>query len=104
MAGLSESLMAGDAISEARRWIGAERRADLLLVDPPRTGMKGLEEVAVLARKRLVYVSCDPVTLSRDLRPLISQGWALHRVDCFEMFPQSSHVETLAVLRPPSQG
>ena len=74
--------------------------ADAVVANPPRTGLAP-EVAAALARQppaRLVYVSCDPATLARDLKRL---GAAPERLSlsCFDMFPQTSHVETLAVLR-----
>lgn len=71
----------------------------LVVLDPPRTGAK--EVVRALAQKpgpAVVYVSCDPVTLGRDLTTLAEAGYALHAVEAFEMFPQTSHVETVAAL------
>ncbi len=73
---------------------------DLVLLDPPRAGL-GLEGVNLLARcrpKRIVYVSCDPVTLSRDLKALIESGYRLDRLHMVDMFPQTYHQETIAVL------
>jgi len=74
--------------------------ADAVVVNPPRTGLAP-EVSAALARQppaELVYVSCDPATLARDLRRLHAEPARLV-VRCFDMFPQTSHVETLAVLR-----
>ena len=76
--------------------------ADVVIVNPPRSGLS--EEVATqLAASppsRLVYVSCDPATLARDLRRLAFVPITHHPslITCFDMFPQTSHVETLAVL------
>ena len=73
---------------------------DLALLDPPRAGL-GLEGVNLLARcrpKRIVYVSCDPATLSRDLKALIESGYRLDRLHMVDMFPQTYHQETIAVL------
>ena len=50
----------------------------------------------------LVYVSCHPVTLARDLREFKNRGFELESVQPFDMFPQTDHVETLAILRPRS--
>ncbi len=72
--------------------------ADLVLVNPPRTGVDArvcdsLESAEV---SRLIYVSCDPATLARDLARLPS--WRLERVTPFDMFPQTAHVETVCLL------
>jgi 23S rRNA (uracil1939-C5)-methyltransferase len=77
---------------------------EAVLLDPPR---KGLSEavLAVLAQRRppqILYVSCDPATLARDLAHLTGQaGYRVSRVHPFDFFPNTSHVETLAVLRLP---
>jgi 23S rRNA (uracil1939-C5)-methyltransferase len=73
---------------------------DLVVVDPPRTGL-GPEITESLARLRapaMVYVSCDPATLARDLRPLISSGYAIASLTLADMFPQTFHLETLVHL------
>lgn len=73
---------------------------DLVVVDPPRTGL-GPEITASLARlgaPAMVYVSCDPATLARDLQALISSGYAIASVALADMFPQTFHLETLVHL------
>jgi 23S rRNA (uracil1939-C5)-methyltransferase len=79
--------------------IGRLLPADVVVVNPPRVGMAAAV-TAALARHppaRLVYVSCDPATLARDLQRLGATADRL-RLRCYDMFPQTSHVETLAVL------
>jgi 23S rRNA (uracil1939-C5)-methyltransferase len=73
---------------------------DLLLLDPPRAGAErgALEGMIALRPRRVVYVSCDPATLARDLRGLASAGYALDSLAAFDMFPQTHHVETVARL------
>jgi 23S rRNA (uracil1939-C5)-methyltransferase len=73
--------------------------AALVVANPPRTGMDERVTAALAARppERLVYVSCDPATLARDLRRLDAGPGGLS-VACYDMFPQTSHVETVAVL------
>lgn len=76
-------------------------RPGLIVADPPRAGL-GDEVCALLARiaaPELVYVSCDPVTLARDLRLLIDSGYTLLELHLFDLFPQTFHMETVAVLR-----
>jgi len=75
-------------------------QVDLILLDPPRSGVeKGVIEAIVSIRpKRMTYVSCDPATLARDLKPLIAAGYALDSIAAFDMFPQTHHVETVARL------
>lgn len=74
--------------------------ADLVVVDPPRAGLhKKAVEVIVAARPRsLIYVSCNPVTLARDLALLAEGGYALEVLQPFDLFPHSYHVETVAKL------
>jgi 23S rRNA (uracil1939-C5)-methyltransferase len=70
-----------------------------LILDPPRAGAKGLEgELASLGAERLIYVSCDPATLARDLGALANHGYRLRMVQPIDLFPHSFHVETLALM------
>jgi 23S rRNA (uracil1939-C5)-methyltransferase len=70
---------------------------DLAVLDPPRAGAAEiLPSLIKLAPRAIAYVSCDPVTLSRDLRTLCQQGYALDGVQAFDMFPGTHHVEALA--------
>lgn len=74
-------------------------RPDVVLMDPPRLGAKpALPFLLQLAAPRLVYVSCDPQTLARDLRALVDGGYRLERVEGYDMFPQTYHVECVAQL------
>jgi len=78
--------------------------ADLVIANPPRAGLD-VAVTALLAERppeRLVYVSCDPATLARDLKRLGAEPARLI-LRCFDMFPQTSHVETLAVLERPGR-
>ena len=70
-----------------------------LIVDPPRTGMskQALDGVLRARASRLVYVSCDVATLSRDLRRMIDAGYRLDHLEAFDLFPNTAHVESLAV-------
>ncbi len=74
-------------------------RPDLVVMDPPRAGV-GAEVCALLGRLKtaeLVYVSCDPVTLSRDLKALVDSGYTLVELHMMDMFPQTFHIEAVAV-------
>ena len=76
-------------------------RPDLIVVDPPRSGL-GAESTALLAAIQapaLVYVSCDPATLARDLRALLAAGYDLASVALADLFPQTFHLETVVHLR-----
>ena len=76
-------------------------RPGLVVLDPPRAGL-GPEGAALLARigpAAIVYVSCDPVTLMRDLAVLIRGGYRLERVHLMDLFPQTYHLESVVFLR-----
>ena len=75
-------------------------RPDLVVVDPPRTGL-GDEVCSLLARvapQEIVYVSCDPATLSRDLNTLIQSGYYFKSIHLVDLFPQTFHMESVVVL------
>lgn len=73
---------------------------DLVIMDPPRTGLSQdcVTEVARIGPPRLLYLSCDPATLARDLRRLREAGYRIGRLQPFDMFPQTAHLETLVEL------
>jgi 23S rRNA (uracil1939-C5)-methyltransferase len=73
---------------------------DVLVLDPPRTGVSedALAAISGLRVGRIVYVSCDPATLARDLGRLRDEGYRLASVQAFDLFPQTPHVEVLATL------
>jgi len=73
---------------------------DLIVVDPPRTGLGG-SVVSLLTKVRpqaIVYVSCDPATLSRDLHVLVESGYHLRTMHMVDLFPQTFHLESVTVL------
>jgi 23S rRNA (uracil1939-C5)-methyltransferase len=75
-------------------------RPDLIVLDPPRTGA-GVEVCSLLARMAaptLIYVSCSPETLPIDLGPLVASGYSVSELHLFDLFPQTSHIETVAIL------
>jgi 23S rRNA (uracil1939-C5)-methyltransferase len=70
-----------------------------IVLDPPRAGAKGLEaDLAALGAERLIYVSCNPTTLARDLAALAKLGYKTKSVQPIDLFPQTYHVESLAVV------
>ena len=75
-------------------------KADVIVVDPPRKGCEKtlLEAIADIKPKRIVYVSCDPGTLARDLSILNGLGYGTKEVQPVDMFPQTAHVETIVLI------
>jgi 23S rRNA (uracil1939-C5)-methyltransferase len=75
--------------------------ADVMIVDPPRSGLlpPAHAQLAEIDAERLVYVSCNPTALARDLARLSAAGWTIDRLRPVDMFPQTAHVETVAALR-----
>lgn len=74
-----------------------ERRPDVVIVDPPRSGLgdRVTEALAELGSQQIVYVSCDPATLARDLRRLLAAGYRIAQAHLVDMFPQTYHMETV---------
>ncbi len=69
-----------------------------MLLDPPRDGaLEIVRQMSKLKARRVVYVSCNPATLARDARELASQGYRLKRAGVLDMFPQTAHVEAMAL-------
>ena len=76
------------------------KRPDLVVLDPPRTGCKTiLDQVAELKPKKIIYVSCEPTTFSRDLRLLSESGYTLQKLALIDMFPQTYHMEVVGLLQ-----
>ncbi|MGA2989774.1 MAG: class I SAM-dependent RNA methyltransferase [Candidatus Korobacteraceae bacterium] len=73
---------------------------DLVVVDPPRAGLgeNTARALAALRTPRLTYVSCDPATLARDLRPLLDAGFLVREAHLLDLFPQTFHLETVLQL------
>jgi tRNA/tmRNA/rRNA uracil-C5-methylase (TrmA/RlmC/RlmD family) len=85
-------------------WLAAGEAAafapEVVVLDPPRGGVgaAAAETLAGLPARRLVHLSCDPATLARDVAVLAARGWRLASLHGFDLFPQTPHVEVLAVL------
>jgi len=73
---------------------------DIVVLDPPRSGLaKGVAEAIVRREpRRLVYVSCDPATLARDLKILVAGGYDIREIKVFDLFPMTEHVESIVLL------
>jgi 23S rRNA (uracil1939-C5)-methyltransferase len=77
------------------------QRFELVVLDPPREGApEVVAGILGLQPRAVAYVACDPVTLARDLKPLLAAGLRVESVQGFDMFPRTHHFETLVWLRP----
>lgn len=76
-------------------------QADVVVVDPPRKGCDGklLDTIVEMSPKKIVYVSCDPATLARDVKLLGEKGFEVRKVRACDMFPQGGHVETVVCIQ-----
>lgn len=79
---------------------GLEIPLDVAVVDPPRAGLDARVISALVAAKpqKIVYVSCDPATLARDIKRFMEQGYSLKSLTPFDQFPQTYHIETVALI------
>lgn len=76
----------------------AKHKFDKILLDPARAGAQSIvEQMSALGAKRVVYVSCNPATLARDSHRLLNQGYELKRLGMLDMFPHTSHLESMAL-------
>lgn len=89
------------ATADVTDWVRARRGGvDAVVLDPPRAGA-GVELMGLLAtavRQRIVYVSCEPATLARDLAAIEKKGWTIVDLRAFDLFPHTHHIESVAVL------
>ncbi len=76
-----------------------KKQFDIVVLDPPRQGIPGLPHtIAQLTAKRLIYISCDPATLCRDLSSLTQSSFSIEKIQPLDMFPQTHHIETIVLL------
>jgi tRNA G37 N-methylase Trm5 len=77
-----------------------EDKPDLIIIDPPRDGIhpKAIDKIIDFSPEEFVYISCNPVTLVRDLKIFKDRGYDIRRVKCMDMFPRTPHVETVVLL------
>ena len=87
-------------VADAAAGLREVASVDALVVNPPRRGLDRamLDVIADKQPRQVAYVSCDPATLTRDLRILVEQGLRITHVRAFDMHPQTAHIETLAIL------
>jgi 23S rRNA (uracil1939-C5)-methyltransferase len=87
-------------VAGVEEYLASRRKAPAtVIIDPPRTGLskEAAERLIRMAPPRIVYVSCDPPTLARDARRLLDGGYRLGSLRAFDLFPNTPHVESLAV-------
>jgi 23S rRNA (uracil1939-C5)-methyltransferase len=91
---------AGDVRLALRELLERAGRPDVLVVDPPRAGLskKVVHRIIEASPKRIVYVSCNPTTLAPNAAELVEAGWTLKKVRPVDMFPQTHHIECVALL------
>ena len=77
-----------------------EEKPDYIILDPPRDGIhpKALKKIIAYGVPNLVYISCKPTSLARDLEVLQEAGYRLKKVKCVDMFPNTVHVETVVLM------
>lgn len=100
----NEIINASFVCSDVAAWfdrVPLEFEPELVLLDPPRRGAgeRVVEGVLALAPKTIRYVACDPATQARDLRGFIAGGYTLESILAIDLYPQTAHIETVAVLR-----
>ncbi|WP_136796546.1 MULTISPECIES: class I SAM-dependent RNA methyltransferase [Desulfosediminicola] len=100
LAGLNNTEFTKSPIHQACKKLVADGASfDCLVIDPPRQGIPGLNrELTQLCRSRIVYISCDPATLCRDMGELVRSGFTVKCIQPVDMFPQTHHIETVVLL------
>jgi 23S rRNA (uracil1939-C5)-methyltransferase len=94
------SFYAGDIRLAMRELVERAGRPDVVVIDPPRAGLsqKVVRRIVEAGPRRIVYVSCNPTTLAPNAAQLAEAGWTLTRVRPVDMFPQTPHIECVALL------
>ena len=89
-----------DAGQAAQKLLDEGLRPDVVVVDPPRKGLAPdvVETIARMNPDRVVYVSCDPATLARDVARFRASGYAPQRAECVDLFPRCAHVESVVLM------
>ena len=98
--------LCADAAEIAERLRGEGLRPDAVVVDPPRKGLAEsvVRDIAAMGPDRVAYISCSPSTLARDVARFEEAGYRLAAAEAFDMFPRTSHVETLVLLSQQKTG
>ena len=87
-----------DLLTKENQWRDEHPKPDVIIVDPPRSGMhpKAVEELGAMGVPTIVYVSCNPATLARDVQLLSTYGYTVEKVQPVDMFPHTYHIECVA--------
>jgi 23S rRNA (uracil1939-C5)-methyltransferase len=88
---------------DVHKWISREAKRSneyiVIILDPPRQGMgNNIVQLAELAPSKIIYISCDPATLARDIALLYNKRYVLTSITPVDMFPQTHHIESVALL------
>jgi 23S rRNA (uracil-5-)-methyltransferase RumA len=91
------TFIAGDVSQKLKE---INEKPDVVIVDPPRSGInpKALEDIVKFNAEKIVYVSCNPESLTRDLKIFSEKGYKVEKVKCVDMFPHTYHVETVVLI------
>ncbi len=94
------SFILGDASKELQKLVDEWVKPDVIVLDPPRSGCEGkvLDAIISVKPEKVVYVSCNPATLARDLAYLVENGFKVEKVQPVDMFSRTSHVESVALI------
>jgi len=99
---LSLDLYSKNAVKDLKDGLGS-KEVQWLLLDPPRSGLKNLAHfVAELNPRALSYLSCNPNTQVRDLKPLLEKGWIIESIEFLDLFPSTHHLESFIHLKKAS--
>jgi len=98
--GLDNTLFfSGDVHKWTRKAVKHGQKFDVVFLDPPRQGMgKDIIFITELLPSKIIYISCDPATMSRDIAHLQDHGYTLSSITPCDMFPQTHHIESIALL------
>lgn len=90
------NFIAGDVLKEIDKL--KDRKPDIIILDPPRDGIhpKAIQKIIDFKCKEIIYISCKPTSLARDLEVLTENGYKVDKIQCVDMFPYTSHIETIA--------
>lgn len=94
------TFVSGTAEEILPKWVAEGLKPDVIVVDPPRKGLDDIVRKTMIdvEASKIVYVSCNPATLARDLADFVAAGYVVKKVQPVDMFPQTSHVETVVLL------